>query len=268
VGTTKLTRKEILAEDPVHVALMELIEFFKVQGKNVAIGVAAAVVVAAAIYLGMQYLQSRDTQAQQEFGKALDFFHAQVDPGAQDDPYAKGSNPVFKSDTAKYQAAVKEFSSLSSRYGFSKLAVLARYYQGLCQLELGQKDDSVKSLEAVRNNTKDRTTGYLARKVLARIYLKSGNPKGAQEVLESMVADPQCQLPQEDIKIQLAQVYAAEGKRDQAIKVLREARDQAQLSRSMLGAQISKELQQLEALGPAAPIQQTPVQSPPATPPR
>ncbi len=268
MGTTKLTRKEILAEDPVHVALMELIEFFKVHGKNVAMGVAAALVVAVAIYFGMQYLDARDRQAQQDFGKGLDFFHAQIDPAAQDDPYAKGANPVFKSETARYQAAGKVFSSVLSKYGFSRLAVLARYYQGLCQLELGQKDDAVKSLEAVRNNTKDRTTGYLARKVLAQIYLKSGNPKGAQEVLESMVADPQCQLPQDDMKIQLAQVYAAQGKRDQAIKILREARDQAQLSRSMMVGQISKELQQLESSGPSAPAPKPPVQTTPAAAPR
>lgn len=267
MGTTKLTRKEILSEDPVQVALIGIVEFFKAQWNNVALGVAVALLIAAGIYFGLQYMDSRDMQAQQEFNKGLDFFHAQIDPAAQDDPYAKGITPVFRADTAKYQAASKVFASVISRYGFSKLAVLARYYQGLCQMQLGQKDEAIKSLEAVRNNTKDRTVGYLARKVLAEIYLKSGNPKGAQEVLESMIGDPQCELPQEDIKVQLAQVYAAEGKRDQALKVLREARDQAQLNRSMLAEQVSQELTRLESSGPAAPAQQVPVQLP-VSPPR
>jgi len=213
------------------------------------------VVLAAMIYFGLQYLRSREALAQQGFTKALDFYHAQIDPAAQDDPYAKGPNPVFRNDTAKYQAAAKEFSTIISKHGFSKLAAVSRYYLGLCQLQLGQKDEAVKSLEAVRNNTKDRTVGYLARKVLAQIYMSSGNPKGAQEILESMVSDPQSELPQEDVKIQLAQVYAAQGKRDQALKLLREARDQAQLSRSMLVGQIAKQLQQLES--PAQPANPT-----------
>jgi predicted negative regulator of RcsB-dependent stress response len=267
MGTTKLTRKEILTEDPVQVALIEIVEFFKTQYKNVALGVAAALLIGAGIYFGMQYIDSRDMQAQKEFTKGLDFFHAQIDPAVQDDPYAKGPAPVFRNDTARYEAASKAFSGVIARYGFSKLAVLARYYQGLSQMRLGRKDEAIKSLEAVRNNTKDRTVGYLARKVLAEIYLKSGNPKGALEVLNSMLGDPQCELPQEDIKVQLAQVYAAEGKRDQALKAMREARDQAQLNRSMLAGQISQELTRLESSGPSAPAAQVPVQLP-VSPPR
>ena len=267
MGTTKLTRKEILTEDPVQVALIEIVEFFKTQWQNVAVGVAVVLLVAAGIYFGLQYLDSRDMQAQQEFNKGLDLYHAQIDPTAQDDPYAKGITPLFRNDTAKYQAASKVFSSIVSKYGFSKLAVLARYYQGLCQVQLGQKDEAIKSFEAIRNNTKDRTVGYLARKVLAEIYLKSGNPKGAQEVLESMIGDPQSELPQEDVKVQLAQVYVAEGKRDQALKVLREARDQAQLNRSMLQEPIDKELSRLESSGPSAPVKQAPEQMP-VNPPR
>ena len=267
MGTTKLTRKEILSEDPVQVALIEIVEFFKTQWRNVAFGAVAALLVATVIYFGLQYMDSRNMQTQKEFNKGLDFFHASIDPAAQDDPYAKGITPVFRNDTAKYQAASKVFSSVISSYGFSKLAVLARYYQGLCQVQLGQKDEAIKSLEAVRNNTKDRTVGYLARKVLAEIYLKSGNPKGAQELLESMIGDPQCELPKEDLKVQLAQVYAAEGKRDQALKVLREARDQAQTNRSMLLGQVSQELTKLESSGAARPAQPDPVQ-PPASSPR
>ena len=265
MGTTKLTRKEILSEDPVQVALIEIVEFFKTQWRNVAFGIAAALLISVGIYFGMQYMDSRDMQAQQEFNKGLDFFHGSIDPAAQDDPYAKGITPTFRNDTAKYQAASKAFSSVTSRYALSKLAVLARYYQGLCQMQLGDKDGAIKSFESVRNNTKDRTVGYLARKVLAEILLKSGNPKGAQEVLESMVGDPQCELPKEDIRLQLAQVYAAEGKRDQALKTLREARDQAQANKSMLLGQISQELTKLESSGAAAPAQ--PVQ-PPVSPPR
>jgi hypothetical protein len=71
----------------------------------------------------------------------------------------------------------------------------------------------------------------------------------------------------EDIKLQLAQVYAAEGKRDQALKVLREARDQAQANKSILLGQISQELTKLESPAAAAPAQPDPVRLP-TNPPR
>jgi tetratricopeptide (TPR) repeat protein len=264
VGTTKLTRKEILTEDPVHLALIHTVEFFRTQGKNIAIGAAAIALLLIGIYFGLQFLEARNMRAQQEFSKGVDFYHAQIDPTATDNPYDKGPNPVFRSETARYQAAGKVSASVISGYGSSKVAVLARYYQGLCQMQLGQKDEAIKSLEGLRNNTKDRTTGYLARKVVAGIYLQSGNAKGAQELLEGMIGDPQCELPKEELKLQLAQVYTTQGKKDQALKLLREARDQAQVSRSMLQGIISQELTRMEGTGnaPVSPVQQLPVQLP------
>jgi hypothetical protein len=38
-----------------------------------------------------------------------------------------------------------------------------------------------------------------------------------------MIRDPKCDLPKEDLSIQLSRVLDAQGKRDEAIKVLREA---------------------------------------------
>ncbi len=223
VGTTKLTRKEILAEDPVHEAMIELIDFFRANGKKVSIAAIVIVLLAIGIYGGMQYLDSRQGRAQQTLGKGLDFFHAQVSSDAADDPYAKGPNPIFRNETAKYQAAAKEFSSVVSGFGYSKISVVARYYLGLAQLQLGQKKEATQNLEAVANNSRDRTVGYLAKKVLATEYLSTGNYRGAKDLLDGMIRDPQCDLPKEDLSIDLSKVLVAQGKRDEAIKVLRDA---------------------------------------------
>ena len=245
MGTTKLTRKEIRAEDPVHEAILQLIEFFKVNGKKIAVAVAAAVVVAVGVYGGLQYLDNREVRAQEQLGKGMDFFHASITPDATDDPYGKGATPTFRTDKAKYEAAAKEFSSLTSGYGYSKIAVVARYYLGLCQLQLGKNREAVQNLETVAGNSKDRTVGYLAKKVLAGVYLSSGNHKGAQELLEGMIKDPQCTLPKEDMSVQLSRVLVAQGKRDQAIKVLQEANSQGPAF-SMMKQQLTQELDKLQ----------------------
>jgi predicted negative regulator of RcsB-dependent stress response len=245
VGTTKLTRKEILAEDPVHEAIIRLIEFFKANGKNIGLIVAAVVLVAVGVYGGIQYLANREVQAQESLGKGMDLFHAQIAPDATDDPYAKGATPTFRTDQARYQAAAKEFSSLISKYGYSKTAIVARYYLGLAQMQLGQAKEAAQNLESVAGNSKDRTVGYLAKKALAGLYFSAGNHKGARELLEGMIKDPQCILPKEDMNIQLSRVLVAQGKRDEAMKVLRDAGSQG-TDFNALKQQVTQELDRLQ----------------------
>ncbi len=226
VGTTKLTRKEILSDDPVHEAILRLIDFFKVNGNKVGIAVAVIVLLSAGIYGAVYYLGTRDNQAQEQLAKGMDFFHAEIAPDAKDDPYGKGPSPTFRSESAKYQAAAKQFSSIASGWGYAKASIVARYYLALCQLQLGQKKEAIQNLESVANNSRDRVVGFLAKRALATNYFNDGNYTGAQGILESMIKDPQCDLPKQDLSIQLAQALVAQGKRDQAIKILNDASSQ------------------------------------------
>ena len=245
MGTTKLTRKEILAEDPVHEAIMQFIEFFRVNGTKIGVAAAAVVVLAFGVYSGRQYLDSRNIQAQEQLGKGMDFFHAEVAPDATDDPYGKGLTPTFRSDTAKYQAAANEFAAVASRQGYAKMSIVARYYLGLAQLQLGQKKEAIENLESVANNSRDRDVSYLAKKVLATEYSNSGNYRGAQGILEGMIKDPRCDLQKEDLSMQLSQVLVAQGKRDQAISVLREVSSQGPVF-SIFRQKLVAELERLQ----------------------
>ncbi len=243
MGTTKLTRKEILAEDPVHEAIVRTVEFLHLNRKKAGALAVVVVLMALGIYLGLQYLDVREDQAQEQLSKGMDFFHAQVAPDASDDPYRKGPTPVFRSDELKYKAAAKEFSSVASRFGYSKVAVVARYYLGLSQLWLGQKKDAIQTLETVAGNSRNRTVSYLAKKVLAAENMKSENYKGAREILEGMLRDPQCNLPKEDLSLQLSQVLVALGKREEAVKVLKDASSQGPafgVFRQQLAAELDK----------------------------
>ncbi len=223
MGTTKLTRKQILAEDPVHEAIVQIAEFARANAKKVGIIAAVAILIGLGIYIGLQYLERRELQAQELLSKGIEFFHAQIDPDAADDPYAKGPNPVFRNDELKYKAALKEFSSIVSRFGYAKVSIVARYYQGLCQLKLGQKTEALQALEAVASNSKNRTVGYLAKKVLAAESMGAGNYKRAEEILQGMLKDPRCNLPRQELSLQLSEALVALGKRDEAIKVLKDA---------------------------------------------
>jgi predicted negative regulator of RcsB-dependent stress response len=258
MGTTKLTRKQIIGEDPFHDVMVNSIERVRSNRRIILLGAGALVVLGIGIFFGVRYLESRDRAAQQLLTRGMDFYHGQIDPTAPDDPMGKGPQPVFRTEEAKYKAASKEFSEVISKYGSSKLASIARYYQGMCQMHLGQKQEAIRSLESVRDSGRDRTVSRLAKKVVAALYLESGNNKGAQEILEGLIKDPQCEIPMGELKLQLSRALIAQGKREEGLKVLKEARTES--ARSSFSSQISQELARLE--GPA-----TPEALPPGPPP-
>ena len=223
VGTTKLTRKEILAEDSVHGSMIFLVDFFAKHKKKIIILGVILILAALGIYGGLLFLENKEVQAQELLGRGIDFYHAEIDSGAKDDPYGMGQNAVFSSDSLKYQAAAKEFSSIVSGYGYSKVAVIARYYLGLTQLKQGKTEEAVENLEKAANNTRVRTVGYLAKNVLAQHYEESGNYEKAQTILESMIADARYDLPKDELSLRLARILIAGGERDEAVKILQEA---------------------------------------------
>lgn len=245
MGTTKLTRKEILSEDPVHEAMIRMVEFFRLNGRKIGVLAAVALLLGVGIYGGLQYLKGREMQAQDRLGRGIEFFHAQVTPEAGEDPYAIGSSPAFRSENAKYQAAAGEFSAAMSLHSFGKTAVTARYYLALSQLRTGNRTEAIQNLESVASNSKDRTLGYLAKKVLASSHAESGNHKGARDILESMIKDPQCPLPKDQLSLELARSLVAQGNRAEAVKVLQDASAQGP-SFSMLKQQLILELDKVQ----------------------
>lgn len=245
MGTTKLTRKEILAEDQVHGSIITLIDFISSHKKSLSIIVLAAIVLALGVYGGILFLEKKDIQAQEILGKGMDCYHAKVDSESTDDPYEKGPPYVFGSDSQKYQAAAKEFSSIVSGFGYSKVSRIARYYLGLTQLKLGENEEAVRNLEMVANNSKGRTVGSLAKKVLARNYESSGNYGEAKNILESMIADEQYDLPKEDLSLDLSRILIAEGNREEAVKVLQEAIAQGS-TYSAFNQKLTSELEKIQ----------------------
>jgi predicted negative regulator of RcsB-dependent stress response len=244
VSTTKLTRKEISA-DPIHDALIHTVEVLRDRARLITLMAAGAVVILLGVYLGLRYLDSREARDQQELSKGMDYYHGSVDAAkAQDDPYASGLIPVFRSAEAKYRAASTIFSTLASRRGSSKTGVIARYYLGLCQNEMGQKNEAISTLETVASNTTDRTVGFMAQKVLAACHLERGDAKKAQDILQNMLKSRQCDLPRVDLLIDMSRIYMAQGKKADALKTLEEA--QATGAGGMLQSLVFQELGRIQ----------------------
>ena len=226
MGTTKLTRKEILADDPIHETIIRSIEFLRINAKWIGIGATALVVVGLGTFWGMLYLDARDVEAQQRLSRGIEYFHASIASDKAEETGNADSIPSFKSEKEKYEAAAREFSSVASLRGHAKISVIARYYLGLAQLKLEQNKDAIGNLESVAGNSRNQTLGFLAKNVLATYYLNSPNYQEAEKILESMIGDPQCDLPKDELSLKLSQALVAQGKRDEAITVLTDASTQ------------------------------------------
>ncbi|MBN2243958.1 MAG: tetratricopeptide repeat protein [Acidobacteria bacterium] len=232
MGTTKLTRKEIVAEDAVHETIVSIVDFIGAHRKKILILGGIAIIAALGIYGGLLLLEKKEIQAQEILGRGIDFYHATIDPEATDDPYGKGSGAVFSSEPLKYQAAAGEFSSIVSGYGYTKVSAIALYYLGLTQLKQGNTQEGLRNLEKAAGGSRVRVIGDLARRVLAQHYAASGNYGKAKEILEGIIDDPDYELPKEDLSIQLSRILVAEGKREEAVKVLEKANSQGSESSS------------------------------------
>ena len=243
MGTTKLTRKEIRSGDPVRENIIRLAGILQSNRSKIGGAVIAIIVLALGFWACSRYLDSRAQAASAMLGRGMAFFSANTSLDAEDDPFAKGDKPLFQSDEDKYQAAAKEFSAAADSFAAGEAARTARYYLGLTQLKLGNNDEARKSLESVAFGSGRRTIGFLAKKALADYYADSGNAGAAEDLLRGMIKDAKCDIPKEEISMQLAGILTGEGKKVEAINVLREARDSSPIFgvfNQLLQAEIEK----------------------------
>jgi len=117
VGTTKLTRKEILSDDPIRERIIRLFGLFQINRAKIGAAVLVVIVLAIGFWAWSFYLDSRADAAGAMLGRGMTFFIANVSPDAdENDPFAAGDTPRFISDEAKYQAAAKEFSAAAASF--------------------------------------------------------------------------------------------------------------------------------------------------------
>ena len=227
MGTTKLTRKEIRSNDLVHDGIVRLFGLLQINRTKITAAVIVIIILVIGLWAGSWYLDGRALVAQEQLGRGMDFFSASVSAEADDDPYANGETPAFKSDEARYKAAAIEFTAAADTFGAGETAKSARYFLGLTQLRLNEKDEAVKTLEKVAFGSGSRTVGFLAKNALASHYAESGKNKEAAELLQGMIRDSKCDLPKEELSLQLSRILVSDGRKDEAVRVLREASEQS-----------------------------------------
>jgi tetratricopeptide (TPR) repeat protein len=162
-----------------------------------------AVVVLAAIVVGLVIYNQRSTAADLAFGQAMDLYNtALAQPG---EPAAPGT-VAYSSVAERAKAANQRFVDTAQRYGYLGAGKKARYFAGLTYMEMGQPGNAEKALEEVAGGH-DSDMAALAKLALASVYQQTGRTSQAVVLYKQLIAKPTSTVPADSAQLQLAALY-------------------------------------------------------------
>jgi tetratricopeptide (TPR) repeat protein len=152
----------------------------------------------------------RSVAADAALGAALDTYSSPLaQPGA---PPEKG---VYATSGERSKVANQQFVAVAQQYGWLPEGTKARYFAGVTYEELGQNGPAESDLKAAADSW-DHNLANLSKLALAGLYRKTGQDAKAIDLYNAIVAKPSVTVSASVAQLDLADLYAASGKQDQA----------------------------------------------------
>jgi predicted negative regulator of RcsB-dependent stress response len=165
------------------------------------------------------YWSMRATAADSALGAALDTYDAPLaQPGA---PAEKG---IYATAAERSKAANEQFAAVAKQYGWLPEGAKAHYFTGITDRELGQTAAAETELKVAAGSW-DRNLQNLAKLALAGLYHQTGRDAQAIDLYNGLAAKPSETVSAGVAQLDLADLYAAEGKQDQARKLWAKVKD-------------------------------------------
>ena len=161
----------------------------------------------------------RSTAADTALGAAMDTYTA---PLAQ--PGLPAGNGVYASSADRTKAANSEFAGVAQQYNWLPQGTKARYFLGITDQEMGQNASAETELKAA-SGAWSRDLGNLAKVALAGLYRQTARDPQAIEIYTGLVAKPSETVSAAVAQLDLADLYVAEGKQDQARAIWAKVKD-------------------------------------------
>ena len=172
------------------------------------------VVAAAALLLGGLYIYTgrQAESARTLLGAALDQYHGTV--GARPEG-ADPSTPHFATADEKYRTALASFQKVTDQFSSYQAGRQARYYLGLCHVELKDFEAAERALQELRSGKRDLLY-YLGSRSLAAVKVERSDYASASEIYRTLVDDKDNPLPKDHLLFELAKVEEKAGHPDEA----------------------------------------------------
>jgi tetratricopeptide (TPR) repeat protein len=172
--------------------------------------VIAAVVIVASGVAALVLWNLRSSAADVALGAALDIYDAPLAmPGA---PPVSG---VYASASDRSKAANQQFVAVAKQYGWLSEGAKAHYFAGVTYEELNQTASAETELKTAAGSW-DRNLANLAKLALAGLYHQTDRDAQAIDLYNALVAKPSQTVPATMAQLDLADLYANEGKQEQA----------------------------------------------------
>lgn len=179
------------------------------------LSVIAVVILSAVIY------NARSEAASVAFGAAMQTYQsALTQPG---EPVPSGVK-TYSSGAERAKAANAMFQAVADKYGMTPDGRNARYFAGLTEIEAGENQQAEATLKKVASGWDSNLAG-LAKIALAGLDRDTGRDAQAIDLYNQLSAKPTATVPYGLARLQLADLYTAEGKTDEARKVYADLED-------------------------------------------
>jgi tetratricopeptide (TPR) repeat protein len=161
----------------------------------------------------------RSSAAQSALGAALDTYSAPLNqPGA---PAQSGS---YNTSAERSKAANQQFISVANQYGMLPEGSKAHYFAGVTYQELGQTGSAETELKQAAGSW-NRDIANLAKLALAGLYHQTGRDAQAVDIYNELIKSPSTTVSAPVAQLDLADLYVAQGKQDQARKLWASIKD-------------------------------------------
>jgi predicted negative regulator of RcsB-dependent stress response len=181
------------------------------------IGIAIFVILLAG---ALVFWNLRSTAANLALGHAMDVYSTPLAiPGA---PPEAG---VYSTAADRAKEANREFVAIAQNFGWLPEGTEARYFAGITYEELGQNGNAETNLVAASRSW-DHNLANLAKLALAGLYHQTGRDSDAIALYNQIVAKPSSTVSGAEAQLDLADLYVAEGKQDQARLIWARVKDQ------------------------------------------
>jgi tetratricopeptide (TPR) repeat protein len=169
-----------------------------------------AVVAVVIVIGGLVTWSMRSAAANSALGAAMDIYNAPLaEPGL---PTGTG---VYATSAERARAANQKFLAVANQYGWMKQGEMAHYFAGITYQDLGQNGQAETELKSASGSW-DRNLADLAKLALANLYHQTNRDSQAIDLYNQVIAKPSTTVPAAVAQLNLADLYAAEGKLDQA----------------------------------------------------
>ena len=226
------TKRQLKQQDQFHALTEAGVHWTEEHRQKAIIAGVAAVVAIIAIVAGYTIYQNRSAAAATAFGQAMEIYQAPLASAAAEAAPGTKTYPDAKSRAA---AANSKFQQVASQYGLTQSGRLAEYFVGLTYEDQGQNGPAQQALEKTASSW-DSGLSALGKDALADLYQQTGQDAKAIDLYNELSKGKSSTVPADLAQLQLAELYQAQGRTDQARQILALLKDKDKDSNGRPGA--------------------------------